>query len=784
MNFLCHVNWRYCLIFLLFFNFYNLRAQSDLLLWYKQAAKNWNEALPIGNGRLGAMVYGGVQKDIIQLNEESLVGGSNFDNTNPQAGQHIDEIRRLLLAGDNDKAHELAKQYLLATPADFRSYQTLGNIYLDFAHEGPVASYRRSLNLEEAISEVSYSVNGVRYKREYFISAPQNVMVIRLSSDKARGLSFKATLSRQYDATVQAEGQGMLLMQGQLVDLPSESMGPGGLHMKFAAALRIIPQGGEMHSLNNTVIVTDADEALLIFTAATDYDLSQLNFNRDIDPYDISKKLIRQAESYSFERLKQNHLADYQPYFKRVSLHLGNEDNQNLPTDVRLQRVKEGKADLGLVSLYFQYGRYLLLSSSRAPGVLPANLQGIWNEHFEAPWKSDYHTNINVQMNYWPADVTNLSETVRPYVEFVDRLRVPGRITAQKMYKAKGWTIHHATDIFGKSGIISGIHWGTSPLSGVWLCLNLWENYLFTQDKQYLKDKIYPIMREAAEYVESFLIEAPNGYLVTAPSMSPENSFRLANGKAEQLTYAPTIDNQLITAFYQACIHAGNIVGEDPQFLKQLKATLKRIPPTKVSQKYGIVQEWIADYEEVEPGHRHMSQLVGLYPANLITPATPELFEAARHTLTRRLTHGGGHTGWSRAWIINFYARLLDGEEAWKNVQDLLAKSTLNNLFDTHPPFQIDGNFGGTAGIAEMLLQSHEGIIHVLPAVPEAWNEGAYSGLVARGAFEVSVSWKAGKLEKLLLHSRNGGEAVVQYKGKKIKVKTNKNQTYDLSNRF
>ncbi|MCY1528133.1 hypothetical protein D9M68_632280 [compost metagenome] len=420
------------------------------------------------------------------------------------------------------------------------------------------------------------------------------------------------------------------------------------------------------------------------------------------------------------------------------------------------------------------------MGSSRAPGVLPANLQGVWNEFYNAPWKSDYHTNINIQMNYWPADLTNLSETVKPLVDFVDRLRVPGRLAAQQTYGARGWTIHHATDIFGKTGIQSGIHWGSSPLASAWLCLNLWEHYQFTGDTAYLRQKIYPIMKEAAEFVQTFLITDKNGYLVTAPSMSPENTFILPDGKKDQLTYAPTIDIQLIMSLYQACLSAGKIVQEDPAFLRSLQATLKKLPPMQVSKRYGTLQEWIDDYEEAEPGHRHISHLLGLYPANLIKPEDKVLFEAAKKTLARRLANGGGHTGWSRAWIINFYARLLDGEKAWENVRALLQKSTLDNLFDNHPPFQIDGNFGGTAGIAEMLLQSHNGYIELLPAIPANWQEGEVSGLVARGGFEIAMKWQKGKLVFAQLLSKNGNTCKIKYGSRIVNLKTKAGQGYDL----
>lgn len=756
-------------------------AQIQPVLWYEAPARNWNEALPIGNGRLGGMVYGGIAKEVIQLNEESLVAGHHADNNNPLAAAHIDEIRALLFAGRNGEAHELAKKTMLATPPNFRSYQTLGKLEMQFVHEGAISEYRRSLDIDRAVSTVSYRVDDQLFTREYFASAPDNSMVIRLKSEQPQGLNFKINLYRELDASVQVLDAHTLLMTGQVVDVPSLDAGEGGLRMKFNALVRVIPTNGKVEAANNAVLVSGSDEVLLLVTAATDYNLLQLSYDRSIDPRQRCEAIIQQASQHGFASLLDRHLAEYQPVYRRVALDLGGADHAGIPTDKRLARVKEGAEDKQLAALYFQYGRYLLLSSSRAPGVLPANLQGIWNEFYDAPWQSDYHTNINLQMNYWHADVANLSETVRPYVDFVDQLRVPGRAAAANMYGADGWTIHHATDVFGKTGIISGIHWGTSPLSGAWLCLNLWENYQFTGDVDYLRERLYPIMRESAVFVQDFLVPGPDGYLATAPSMSPENTFILPDGKRDQLTYSPAIDIQLVMALFEACIEAGELLGEDRAFIRSLESTLAKLPPIRVSERYGIVQEWIEDYEEAEPGHRHMSQLLGLYPATLITPDTPELFEAAKKTLERRLAHGGGHTGWSRAWMINFYARLLDGEKAWENVQDLLAKSTLNNLLDTHPPFQIDGNFGGTAGIAEMLLQSHNGHIELLPAIPAAWPDGSYSGLVARGGFEVDVDWKAGKLAQVRILSRQGGACTVKYGGQQVKLQTKKGETYLLN---
>jgi len=762
----------------------NLGAQQskNLFLWYKQPASNWNEALPVGNGRLGAMVFGRVEIERIQLNEESLWAGKQIDVNNPGAAKHLKEIQQLLLNGENNKAYDLSTQHLLAIPPQFRSYQTLGDLFLDFGKQGGVKNYNYQLNLETGIVTINYEINDVQYKREVFASAPQNCIVIKLTSNKANSIQCKLNLSREKDATVSAVNNNQLVMSGQLTDVDDVMNGEGGLNMKFHAMLLAKQDGGEITAANNTLLIRRANSVTILITAATDYNFSKLNFDRSVNSKAICEKIISIASVIPGNDLVKNHLTEFQSLFSRVQLNLGEIERSDIPTDKRLDSLKLGVEDPQLMALYFQYGRYLLMSSSRYPGVLPANLQGVWNEHFNAPWNSDYHTNINLQMNYWPAEICNLGETTTPLFNFIDNYRVPGRVSAKKMYNADGWMMHHATDIFGKTGIIDGIHWGTSPLSAVWLCQHLWEHYLFTLDKNFLKDKAYPIMTEAARFVQSFLIKDKNGYLATAPSMSPENAFKLPGGETQNLTYSPAIDIEMIMDFFNACIKAGSILKTDQQFRDSLESTLKQLPPIRISKRYGTIQEWIEDYEEAEPGHRHMSHLFGLFPANIINQQTPELFEAAKKTLERRLQNGGGHTGWSRAWIINFYARLQDGEQAYKHILALLQKSTLKNLFDNHPPFQIDGNFGGTAGIAEMLLQSQNETIEMLPALPMAWNVGSVKGLCARGGFVIDMEWKKGILTKAVIYSKNGGDCNLNTGTKKVHLKTEAGKQYVVNN--
>lgn len=757
----------------------NEQVNSNLKLWYDKPASQWTQALPVGNGRLGAMIFGGIVKERIQLNEESIWAGSKINNNNPMASKYLRTIQNLLLKGENSRARELADKYLLGTPPRIRSYQTLGDLVLEFnIDSNNVKNYKRTLSLSDGIASVEYERGATNFTREVFASAVDNIIVVHLSSKNTPSLSLAIELTRNIDAVINAESNSTLVLDGQIIDKDELLMGPGGSHMKFSSVLKVFNTGGTLTNDHNKIIVDGADEITIYLTAATDYNLNKLNFDRSINPRLKCNKIIENAEKKTFAEIKRDHIRDHKRIFDRVELNLGSDSLQYLPTDQRLKRIQNGFQDDDLLALYFQYGRYLLMNSSRYPGVLPANLQGIWNEHYEAPWNSDFHTNINLQMNYWLANVANLDETVLPLNNFFLSLLLPGRISAKEMYNARGWMMHHVTDPFGRTGLMDGIGWGTSPLAGAWMTLSFWRHYEFTLDKEYLSEKAYPIMKEAAQFILNFLIEDENGQLVTAPSISPENAFiHPTNREKTWLSYAVTIDIQIINELFNACISAANIVGDDPEFKFKLKETLSKLPPTLVG-KDGTIREWIEDYEEVEPGHRHMSHLFGLHPGTTITPDTPELFIAAQKTIEKRLSSGGGHTGWSRAWIVNFYARLLDDENAYKHLTALLQKSTLPNLFDSHPPFQIDGNFGGTAGICEMLLQSQNNEIVILPAIPSEWKDGFVKGLKARGNYTIDIFWEKGVLVNLLVKSVSADRCNIKYNDKTVQLETEVGEEY------
>ena len=763
------MNWTRCRIVigcLVLIHAAGLYADSSSVMWYRQPAEHFTQSLVLGNGRLGMMVFGGVEQDRIVLNEESMWSGSPAQDNRPDACKRLPEIRRLLQQGRNVEAEQLVNQTFTCqgkgsghgrgANVPFGCYQVMGNLRLTFdADPNTVTEYRRQLDLRSAVAQVSYKAGGITFRREYFVSAPDQVAVVRLTADKKSALDVGVGLDRPERATVRAVDDDTLLMTGQLSD------GQGGGGVRYVVRVRVVCVGGRVAAEAGRLQASGADEVLLLIAGETDYQGNVPRQRVVEDPAAKAQEVISRAVARRYANLRSDHKADHGRFFNRVSLTLddgsdASREAATLPTDRRLVAFGKGGADPALAALYFNYARYLLISSSR-PGTLPANLQGLWAEEIQTPWNGDYHLDINVQMNYWIAEVAALSDCHVPLLRLIESLQKPGGRTARAYYDADGWVAHVITNVWGFTAPGERASWGATTSGSAWLCEHLWEHYAFHPDRDYLR-WAYPIMKGSAQFYLDMLIEEPgHGWLVTAPSNSPENAFRLPDGKTAHVCMGPAVDMQLLRELFGNCIAAGKALDTDAEFRALLTTKRARLAPNQIAPD-GRLQEWLEPYDEPDPHHRHVSHMYGLYPYHELTPqADPKLAAAARRSLERR--GAKGDVGWSNAWKTALRARLQDAPQAYDYLRRLISVNTFGNLFNACWPgrvFQIDGNFGGAAGIAEMLLQSHGDAIHLLPALPQAWPNGRVEGLCARGGFNVDIAWRDGRLRSATLVSNFG----------------------------